>query len=110
MPIKQKLKKVLKNVPNQNNRPITNNSLIILIRQPCMKILPKEVFNISDFRTKTQRPLIQIKSIQKMEQKGLFDTGAGLTCMSLKAFINFTTDPQKFTELAKARREQVGAL
>jgi hypothetical protein len=33
-----------------------------------------------------QRPLIQIISAKEMEQKWLFDTVAGLTCMSLKAF------------------------
>jgi hypothetical protein len=35
---------------------------------------------------KLPRPIIQIKSIKGMEQNWLFDTGAGLTCMSSKAF------------------------
>ena len=44
---------------------------------------------INDVQSKkTQRPYIKIGSLKGLEQTWLFDTGAGLTCMSLKAFRN----------------------
>jgi hypothetical protein len=46
----------------------------------------KEILKINDVTTKTSRPFIQIKSIKGMEQNWLFDNGAGITCMSSKAF------------------------
>jgi hypothetical protein len=39
-----------------------------------------------------ERSLIQIKSIKGIEEKWLFDTGAGLTSMSLNAFRNVSKD------------------
>jgi hypothetical protein len=70
----------------QEEKPITDNSLINLMRHACMKILCKEMVKIIVVTSKTHRPLIQIKSVKGMEQKCLFDTGAGLTCMSLEGF------------------------
>jgi hypothetical protein len=69
------------NVPKQDKNPMTGNSLINLIRHSCMRILCKEIAKINHVTSKTHRPLIQIKGT---EQKWLFDTGAGLTCMSCK--------------------------
>ncbi len=51
-----------------------------------MKILCKEIAKINNATSKTHIRLIQIKSVKGMEQKWFFDTCAGLTCLSLKAF------------------------
>jgi hypothetical protein len=42
--------------------------------------------------SKTPRHFIQIKSVKGMEQKWLFETGAGLTYISSKAFRNISKD------------------
>jgi hypothetical protein len=46
----------------------------------------EKIREINDVNTRTSRPFIQIKSIKGLELKWLFDTGAGLTCISSKAF------------------------
>jgi hypothetical protein len=46
-----------------------------------------------------------------MEQKWLFDTGAGPTCMSLKAFRNISKDcrPSKIDAIGKHAQEASGS-
>ena len=47
----------------------------------------KEMKQINDVQTKANpRPIIKLKSIKGLTENWLFDTGAGLTCISLKAF------------------------
>jgi hypothetical protein len=41
--------------------------------------------NLNNVTSKARRPSIQIKPVIGIGQKCLFDTGAGLTCTSLKA-------------------------
>jgi hypothetical protein len=49
-----------------------------------------------------------IKSIKGMEQKWLFDTGAGLTCMSLEAFRNISKD-YRLSEINTIGKSAMGA-
>ena len=69
-----------------------------LIRRICAKLIVQKEIKINDI-TKN-RPLITLKSIKGLPEKWLFDTGAGLTCMSLKAFrkINFEDRPVKLSD------------
>ena len=46
----------------------------------------KEIFKINDVSTKTTRPFIKLETIKGVKDNWLFDTGAGLTCMSTSAF------------------------
>jgi hypothetical protein len=61
--------------------------------------------------SKTQRPLIKIKSIKGMEHKWLFNTGAGLTCMSLIAFRSISKyyRPLKINTIGKSAKEATGS-
>ena len=56
-----------------------------LIRRTCTKLMSKKELEINDI-AKKGRPFIPINSVKGLPKKWLYDTGAGLTCMSLKAF------------------------
>ena len=64
-----------------------NNQIIHLIRQTCLRIMSKEIIQLNDVLTdKKPRPFINIETLPGINQSWLFDTGASVTCMSLKAF------------------------
>ena len=75
-----------------------------------MKLQCEEIIKINDVHTKTQRPLIQIKSVKGLEQKWLFDTGAGLTCMSLQTFRRIPKNcrPSKINAIGKSAKGASG--
>ena len=66
---------------------LADPSIINLIKMTCVKLACKVVLKINDvIRKLDARPLIEINSSPVMKGKWLFDTGAGLTCMSLQQF------------------------
>ena len=71
----------------------------MLIRRTCAKLIVQKDIKINDI-PRTNRPHISLKSIKGLPNKWLFDTGAGLTCISLKAFrkINIEDRPVKLSE------------
>jgi hypothetical protein len=78
VPTKHIPKVVRPNVRKHEEKPITDNFMISLIRQTCVKIVHKKIASINDVTSKAQRLLIQTNSVKGMKQKWLFDTGAGL--------------------------------
>ena len=60
--------------------------IIDMIRRTCTKLMTEEIVKINDTVSKrSPRPFIVLKS-GKLQGKWLYDTGAAVTFMSLKAF------------------------
>jgi hypothetical protein len=84
-----------------------SNATLLLIQRTCMKLKLKETQEINDLHdlpTKTNpRPIIQLNSIQGLTQDWLFDTGAGLSCISLQAFRKISPElrPMKIHDVGK---------
>jgi hypothetical protein len=71
-----------------------------------MKIMCKDIIKINDVNAKTPRPHCQINSIQGMEQKWLFDTGAALTCMSSRTCKKISKDHRPYKNNAIGKTAQ----
>ena len=64
-----------------------------LIKQTCLRLAAKEILFINDIvKNNDARPMIEIDSSPVMKDKWLYDTGAGLTCMSSKVFRSIPID------------------
>jgi hypothetical protein len=72
-------------IPTKENIPKLENSVINLIRKTCVKLMYKEILKINDVTTKTKRPFIKLETTKGVKYDWLFDTGAGLTCISTSA-------------------------
>jgi hypothetical protein len=71
-----------------------------MMRKTCKRIACKEVLEINDVvHRQDARPLIEIKSSSMMAGKWLFDTDAGLTCVSSKQFRLIPIEKRQFLEL-----------
>ena len=83
---------VNKNV-QQAAEPILNNNVINLIKKTCVRMMCKEIIKINDVNSKrTPRPYIEIETIKGVKWDWLFDTGAGLTCISTDTFRKISKD------------------
>ncbi len=85
--------------PNTPQKFLGNPSIINLIHQTCVELACKEVMEINDVvHRQDMRPLMEIKSEPIMVGKWLFDTGAGIPCMSYQQFrlIPIENRPTKF--------------
>ena len=84
------LKQTTKTPSEQSKNPqnvLGDPSIINLIRQTCVKLTCKEIMEINDnVHKQDTRPLIESKSEPIMVGKWLFDTGAGISCMSSQQF------------------------
>ena len=79
--------------------------IIDMIRRTCAKLMTEEIVKINDTVSKrSPRPFIVLKS-GKLQGKWLYDTGAAVTCMSLKAFrsIPIENRPKKLGSDTKAQ-------
>ena len=73
--------------PKPPENMLADPSIINLIKMTCIRLACNEVLEINDVISKLDaRPLIEINSSPVMKGKWLFDTGAGLTCMSSQQF------------------------
>ena len=86
-----------------------SNSMFDLIRKTCTRIMVSDIVKINDMRTRRHpRPIIQLKSITGFTPNWLFDTGAGLTCISLEAFRKICID-ERPTKIHEVGRQANGA-
>jgi hypothetical protein len=81
------LKQTLIEQPKKPQNILGDPSMIHLIHQTCVKLTCKEVMKLNDVVHKQDaRPLIEIMSEPIMVGKWFFDTGAGISCLSLQQF------------------------
>ncbi len=61
----------------------------------------KEILKINYVTAKTKRPFIKLETTKGVKYDWLFDTGAGLTCMSTSAFKRIAKEcrPKKVCEI-----------
>jgi hypothetical protein len=78
--------KTVHHTPTQEKVPKLDNSVMNLIKKTCVKLMCKEILKINDVTTKISRPFIKLETIKGVKTDCLFDTGAGLTCMTTSAF------------------------
>jgi hypothetical protein len=84
---------------------LADPSIINMIRQTCIKLACKDILEINEVVCKFDaRPLIKINSSPVMKDKWLFDTGAGLTCMSTHKF-KLIPEEKRLTKLILNQRE-----
>ena len=82
--------------------------IIDMIKRTCTKIAMTDIHNINDVVSKkTPRPFIVLKH-GNIQSTWLFDTGAAISCMSLKAFrsIPIQNRPKKL-EKGVEQKEQL---
>jgi hypothetical protein len=67
-------------------------------------------FQINDITTKTTRPFSKFETIKGVKNDCLFDTGAGLTCMSTSAFRKIAKEcqPKKINSIGSKAQEASG--
>ena len=79
--------------------------IIDMIKRTCTKIMMEKIHKINDVVSKrTPRPFIEL-SHGSIASKWLFDTGAAISCMSLKAFrtIPIKHRPKKIGQVCGAK-------
>ena len=71
----------------------------------------KEIIKINDVTTKTSRPFIELETIKGEKWDWLFDTGAGITCISTATFrkIDKSLRPTKICEIGTRAQGASGA-
>ena len=74
------------NIPNDTSTHPEFPDIVDMIRRTCTKIAMTNIHNLNDVVSqRTPRPFITLKH-GNIHSKWLFDTGAAISCMSLKAF------------------------